>query len=108
MKYFCDECSGPMPESYRPDIINNTFDSDDKLPPCICSEKCYIKHIESIKNNHGTEEGSKCNREGCNGIIELPLVEECYCHISPPCNACIENKLQCTECGWENEEEGSP
>lgn len=30
---------------------------------------------------------------------------DCSCHISPPCNACIEAVLVCEECGFEVEYE---
>jgi hypothetical protein len=53
----------------------------------------------------GTKKGQTCNREGCKGKLYYPPIENCSCHINPPCNACIENKLTCPECGWEIEEE---
>jgi len=48
------------------------------------------------------EEGSKCPDCGI-GVLEYPMVENCACHINPPCNACVENLLTCPECGWEKE-----
>lgn len=53
----------------------------------------------------GTEEGNACGRDGCIGTIEVPEVENCSCHISPPCHACVTSKLTCTECGFEIENE---
>lgn len=47
----------------------------------------------------GFEEGSECPKEGCKGILIFPKVKKCSCHISPPCSACVENKLKCDTCG---------
>lgn len=46
-------------------------------------------------------EGDKCPETGCDGVIHLPPVEGCYCHINPPCSACTSNSLTCNRCGWE-------
>jgi len=45
------------------------------------------------------EEGSRCPDVFCTGTLELPKAENCSCHISPPCNACIEVVPTCNECG---------
>lgn len=47
----------------------------------------------------GTEEGDVCNRDGCEGIMWLPPVTDCSCHISPPCAQCERNAIVCNECG---------
>lgn len=47
----------------------------------------------------GTEEDNTCNRDGCQGKMEFPEVENCSCHIAPPCSACVDNPLTCNECG---------
>ncbi len=47
------------------------------------------------------EEGDPCSQEGCTGLMEYPVVEDCSCHIAPPCNQCVENKLRCGICGYE-------
>lgn len=52
----------------------------------------------------GTEEGDLCNRDGCGGMIRFPKVEDCCCHISPPCSACVDNRLTCDACGAEPED----
>ena len=54
---------------------------------------------------HGTEEGQTCFRDGCEGHIELSESEDCACHISPPCSACVSRVYQCDECGWTEEDE---
>lgn len=46
----------------------------------------------------GKNEGEVCNVDGCEGIIQYPKVINCSCHISPPCSACVDNELTCTEC----------
>jgi len=51
------------------------------------------------------DEGSKCKFTDCNGTIELEKVENCSCHIDPPCQACIDTRLVCSECGWNPDEE---
>jgi len=51
------------------------------------------------------EEGDNCPLEGCDGVIILPSVENCSCHINPPCSACVNNKMICATCGYEEEEE---
>ncbi|WP_105446887.1 hypothetical protein [Pseudomonas paraeruginosa] len=48
----------------------------------------------------GYEEGSICNRGGCEGVIELERVENCSCHISPPCAAHTSADMCCPDCGW--------
>lgn len=47
------------------------------------------------------DEGDKCRLPNCNGILELEKVENCSCHISPPCHRCTELRLLCSECGEE-------
>ena len=51
----------------------------------------------------GTVEGDICNRDGCNGVLAYPPVENCSCHIDPPCGQCIGNLLTCPVCEWEEE-----
>lgn len=41
----------------------------------------------------------KCKSEA----LEHPI-ENCSCHISPPCSACTAPRLYC-ECGWEEKDE---
>jgi hypothetical protein len=44
----------------------------------------------------GYQEDDICNRDGCPGTMVFQP-ENCSCHISPPCGACI-NGLQCDTC----------
>lgn len=58
----------------------------------------------------GTEEGDTCGRKNpdgttCAGKLEFPPVENCSCHISPPCHKCTERRLVCAVCGWCEEDE---
>lgn len=54
----------------------------------------------------GVDEGELCNRpmndagDICDGTLELPPAENCYCHISPPCGSCLDRQLECTKCAW--------
>ncbi len=53
----------------------------------------------------GTEEGDECNRRGCTGSMTIHPVEGCRCHISAPCNACVDNPLVCEVCGYGPDDE---
>lgn len=53
----------------------------------------------------GYVDGEKCNRKGCEGTIELHPVENCSCHISPPCSGCTSPRAFCPVCDWEESEE---
>jgi hypothetical protein len=50
---------------------------------------------------NGFLEGEKCGRDGCGGIIEEREVENCACHINPPCSACTTPREHCESCGWQ-------
>ncbi len=50
------------------------------------------------------EDGDKC--PNClDGVLGYEQVENCACHINPPCAACVDNPLVCNICGWELGEE---
>ena len=51
----------------------------------------------------GDEEGQVCWRDGCQGVIKCHPVENCSCHINPPCSACTDPKEYCPVCDWEAE-----
>jgi len=51
----------------------------------------------------GTEEGDVCYRDGCLGRLEYPPPVNCYCHLNPPCGACMAVRLTCPDCDWEEE-----
>ena len=49
------------------------------------------------------DEGDKC--PACHeGIMEPDEVENCSCHIDPPCSACVDNLMVCSICGYEEGE----
>lgn len=50
------------------------------------------------------EEGDKCPEKDCKGSLEYVRQKSCSCHISPPCSACVDAPLVCTECGGTPEE----
>lgn len=60
-------------------------------------------HGVKVGSEVGTEEGQKCNRGGCDGDMGYHPVENCSCHINPPCSACVDNPLVCLKCGVEIE-----
>lgn len=47
----------------------------------------------------GAEEGSICNRDGCQGIMELEPSQNCTCFRNAPCAACMGRNAVCNECG---------
>jgi len=49
------------------------------------------------------EEGDICP-ECNNGIMGFEPVENCSCHINPPCSQCVNNPLVCLSCGWDSED----
>lgn len=53
----------------------------------------------------GYYEGDQCNRDGCRGHIEMHPVENCSCHIAPPCSACTSLRMFCPGCGWEEKDD---
>lgn len=56
----------------------------------------------------GFEEGSRCNRDGCDGHIRIRASDNCSCHISPPCFSCMAPRGYCDECDWEEVNEPMP
>lgn len=68
----------------------------------------------TVVEYYGDEEGDTCGRDAgdgyvpgsrllCPGVIALRPVEDCSCHISPPCAACTEAPLWCPVCRWVHE-----
>jgi len=53
----------------------------------------------------GFQEGDRCNRNGCIGVINTHPSENCSCHISPPCGSCTAPRNFCPECDWEEANE---
>lgn|GEM_PF-303396 len=49
----------------------------------------------------GDEEGARCNRDGCAGLMKFERQGDCSCHIRPPCSACVDSFLVCSECSAE-------
>lgn len=56
----------------------------------------------------GDEEGATCGRAGCLGTITLRETDNCSCHISPPCSACMAPRLYCSDCDWDEADEPKP
>lgn len=54
---------------------------------------------------YGIKEGELCNRDYCKGIVETHPVENCSCHLHPPCGACTSPRNFCPECGWEEKDD---
>lgn len=51
--------------------------------------------------NIGTLEGERCNRDGCDGVMEVEKPNGCSCHINPPCHVCMDAAIYCPKCGEE-------
>lgn len=49
--------------------------------------------------NEHIKEDDQCLYMDCTGLYEYRDVENCSCHINPPCGACVENPLVCNQCG---------
>jgi hypothetical protein len=47
------------------------------------------------------EEGDKCP-ECREGILYYPQVQNCTCHINPPCSACTDRELEGDKCGYQH------
>jgi len=59
---------------------------------------------EEFMGDESVEEGGVCPL--CHtGRLELEPVENCTCHIAPPCSACMDRMLICPDCGWSQREE---
>ena len=53
----------------------------------------------------GFDEGERCGRDGCEGVIECRRSENCSCHLSAPCSSCVAPREFCPACGWEAKDE---
>lgn len=53
-------------------------------------------------DEEGNEEGDCCNRNGCEGIMELVYDGPCICNVvCPPCPRCENGgRIECSECGF--------
>lgn len=45
------------------------------------------------------EEGTSCRNSDCTGYYKYEPVENCSCHINPPCSNCVDNETACSICG---------
>ena len=50
------------------------------------------------------EEGSSCPDTNCEGVIAYLPIRGCRCHLCAPCSACVENTLECSICGFTEED----
>jgi hypothetical protein len=65
-------------------------------------EKAAID-VENVLQTARTEirdEGCPCP---CGGTFEYGPVENCSCHVNPPCSQCVNNPLRCPKCYWTSE-----
>lgn len=66
--------------------------------------KAMQRVIPGIHTMKELQEGDKCP-DDCGGVLAYPPVENCSCHLHPPCGACVNNPLTCPMCGWEQEQD---
>lgn len=59
--------------------------------------------LQCNKDRYHPSEGDPCPMEGCIGHLQFSEVENCSCHINPPCQQCVARVLECPECGWDEE-----
>lgn len=72
-----------------------------KYKPCGVEATAY-----NMENKIGMEEGDKCNRGWCIGIIRLSTPVNCSCHLGhAPCSPCMSTYLYCPVCGIEQTDE---
>lgn len=64
-----------------------------------------IKYGEDKMNTKILEEGDRCAKMDCDGIMGFEPVKNCSCHIDPPCSQCVENPLVCLKCGYSQEDQ---
>lgn len=55
---------------------------------------------DDLKNSKFSP-GDPCPLECTGTLIERHHVEDCSCHISPPCSYCVDTTLICDMCDWE-------
>lgn len=56
-------------------------------------------------SDFGYLEGEVCGRKMCSGIVKEHSVDNCSCHICPPCGACTSPRGYCETCGWKESED---
>lgn len=56
---------------------------------------------------YGTEEGERCGRDDCEGVMGIVYFSDCHCHLGcPPCSSCTDALIVCPECGAEGDRNG--
>lgn len=58
-----------------------------------------------MRTEYGYAAGDICHRNNCKGVIKEFEVENCSCHINPPCGACTEDRAYCPECDWHGKDD---
>lgn len=62
--------------------------------------------IQELHGEPGYFPGEKCNRDGCEGIIQEHASDRgCTCFINPPCSHCVDSRAYCEECDWSGRDE---
>ncbi len=51
-------------------------------------------------SNPYLEEGDACPL--CSSALTIAVPDDCSCHNSPPCAACVDTEPACEECCWTN------
>ena len=98
----CSKCGSDRVEWKGP-LVNLTHTECGECGGTNC-QVVFVEHQEEVCEP-GYGEGDKCNRDGCDGVIELNNKEICSCHIDPPCSACLNTNKICHKCGWDERED---
>lgn len=93
-------CHGEMDRVRK----NDAFVTEREYPDLFLGVAFEFSKVEVVSEvKEGTDEGEVCNRDGCLGIIERDehFSGGCSCHTgNPPCSFCVDAKLHCPLCDW--------
>lgn len=62
------------------------------------------RHVEEEMEEEDMKEGDTCRNTSCTGRMGFEKVDDCRCHINPPCSRCVDNPLVCLLCGQRADE----
>jgi len=60
----------------------------------------FLRLMPPWAEKSSKDEGDACPFDRCIGVLRFAKVQNCSCHISPPCGECENKTLHCSECGW--------
>lgn len=60
----------------------------------------FLRLMPPWAEKSSKDEGDACPFDRCIGVLRFAKVQNCSCHISPPCGECENRTLHCSKCGW--------